>query len=230
MSKVKQYYDDTADYYQALGINDRNVKIHSLLERFGLSIVSEVLEIGCGVGVQTSFLFKKVKQIVAIDLSEKSIALAKRRFQHKNNVTWIDADFFEIELSTLFDVILLADVLHYIPEEKYGALFQKLKTCLKSEGYILIHSPTAAFVEWCRANDASKLNIDDIAIENQLITNICQENELTITHYEQYSLWHRAADYQFWIIRHSYRKAFDARALPFLLRFKKKLNFWIKML
>ena len=54
MSKIQQYYDETAEYYQKLGLNDRNYKIHELLLRFGLQKTDNVLEIGCGVGVHRS--------------------------------------------------------------------------------------------------------------------------------------------------------------------------------
>ena len=80
MSKIQQYYDETAEYYQKLGLNDRNYKIHDLLLRFGLQKTENVLEIGCGVGVQTQLLAKACRNITAIDISEKSIEIAKRQF------------------------------------------------------------------------------------------------------------------------------------------------------
>lgn len=223
MSKIQQYYDDTAEYYDSVGINDRNYKIHSLLRHFGLKKEAKVLEIGCGVGVQTSLLFKKVAHIVALDLSERSIILAKEKYQRVRDVEWKAADIFEIEITTQFDIILLADVLHYIPEEKYGNLFEKMAKNLAQNGYIFIHSPTAAFVEWCRKNDNSKLNLDDIAIDNQQVAAACQSNNLTIVHYQQYSLWHQSPDYQYWVIQHYNPMSFDASKLSFWKRLKKKI-------
>lgn len=223
--KIQQYYDDTAEYYDSVGLNDRNYKIHSLLRQFGLKKEAKVLEIGCGIGVQTSLLFKKVAHIIALDLSERSIILAKKKYQMVRNVEWKAADIFEIELMTQFDVILLADVLHYIPEEKYSELFEKMAKSLTENGYIFIHSPTAAFVEWCRKNDNSKLNLDDIAIDNQRVAMACQSNNLTITHYQQYSLWHQSSDYQYWVIQHYNPDNFDAEKLSFWKKLKKKLSF-----
>ena len=224
MSKIQQYYDETAEYYQKLGLNDRNYKIHELLFRFGLQKSHFVLEIGCGVGVQTQLLAKACRNVTAIDISTKSIEIAKQQFSKLQNIEWIAADIFDLDFETPFDIIVLPDVLHYIPEMKHGLLFEKMKQWLAPNGFILIHSPSAAFVEWSKKNDATKLNIDDIALDNQQIIKHCNENQLNVQVLEQYALWHRGGDFQYIIVRHNNNDNFDIRDLSFFAKAKKHLN------
>jgi trans-aconitate 2-methyltransferase len=221
---IKEYYDETATFYQKVGINDRNRMIHRLLLRFGLHPKHSVLEIGCGVGVQTQLLAKACRHVTAIDLSPKSIELAKVQYFSLKNVDWRCEDVLESDFITSFDVIVLPDVLHYIPENQHIKLFLLLKKWLSPNGFIFIHSPSAEFVEWSRANDPTKLNLDDIALDNQGVMKNAQDNDLHIVHLEQYALWHRGGDYQFIVMRHKNVVHFDTRKLSFWKRLKKKFE------
>jgi SAM-dependent methyltransferase len=224
MSKVQRYYDEMAEFYQKLGLTDRNYKIQELLLRFGLQKTHVVLEIGCGTGVQTQLLSKMSREVFAVDISPVSIGIAQRHFSRLKNVKWQAADVLEIDFSEKFDIIVLPDVLHYIPEDDHTRLFQKMKKWLLPNGFILIHSPSAEFVEWSRENDITNLNVDDIALDNQQIMNHCRSNNLKIKAIEQYALWHRGGDYEYWVIQHEGNNDFDMRTLPFIKKVKKVLN------
>ncbi len=224
MSKIQQYYDETAEYYQKLGLNDRNYKIHELLLRFGLQKTDNVLEIGCGVGVQTQLLAKACRNVIALDISPKSIEIAKHQFSSLKNVEWLAADVLEMDFSEKFDVIVLPDVLHYIPEEKHALLFEKMKHWLAPNGFILIHSLSATIIKWSRKNDISLLTVDDIALNHFSIMDLCIKNNLYIKTFEQYALWQRGGDYEYWVIQHNTEDYFDTRALTFRNKVKKHLN------
>jgi trans-aconitate 2-methyltransferase len=225
MSKIQQYYDETAEYYQELGLNDRNYKIHALLLRFGLKKADAVLEIGCGVGVQTKLLAKASRHVVAIDLSEKSIEIAKRQFSNLKNVEWLAADVLEMNFSEKFEVIVLPDVLHYIPLEKHFMLFEKLAAWLSPKGFILLHFPTANFIAWSKANDPSKLNMDDLEISDLHLAQCATAAHLDIKVLEKYALWHRGGDYQYVVLQHSREISdFDTQSLSFLAKAEKHLK------
>lgn len=225
MSKIQQYYDETAEYYQELGLNDRNYKIHELLLRFGLQKTDNVLEIGCGVGVQTQLLAKACRNITAVDISEKSIQIAKRQFSKLQNLTWLAADVFDLDFKTPFDVIVLPDVLQYIPLEKQILLFEKLKTWLSPKGFILLHFPTANFIAWSKANDISKLNIDDLEISDLHLAQCATATHLEIKALEKYALWQHGGDYQYVVLQHPIKtNDFDTNSLPLWTKILKHIK------
>jgi cyclopropane fatty-acyl-phospholipid synthase-like methyltransferase len=225
MSKIQEYYDDTAEYYQKIGLNDRNYKIHELLLRFGLQKSHRVLEIGCGVGVQTKLLAKACRHVIALDISPKSIEIAKHQFSALKNIEWLVGDAFDLDFKTPFDVIVLPDVLQYIPLEKQKLLFEKLKSWLSPKGFILLHFPTANFVAWSKANDPSKLNIDDLEISDWHLAQCAAAANLEIKVLEKYALWHRGGDYQYVVLQHPRKiNDFDTQSLSFLAKAEKHLK------
>jgi len=93
-----------------------------------------VLEAGCGNGSQTVHLAaaSPAADIVAIDVSAASLALARRRVEaagHRN-VTWHQADLFHLPFpETSFDDVFVCFVLEHLaePEHALAALRRVLK-------------------------------------------------------------------------------------------------------
>jgi len=74
-----------------------------------------VLDIGCGNGALTFELAKKARKIVAIDLNEKNIKIAKERF-NAPNIEYLVGDATTYNFSGTFDVIVLSNVLEHIKD------------------------------------------------------------------------------------------------------------------
>lgn len=72
-----------------------------------------VLDIGCGNGALTYDLAKKAKKVVGIDLSEKNISIAKRKYS-RDNIEYIHGDALTDLPNEWFDVIILSNVLEHI--------------------------------------------------------------------------------------------------------------------
>lgn len=53
---------------------------------------SDVLEIGCGIGRMTRALAGRARRVIALDVSERMIGLARSRNAHLENVEWIVGD------------------------------------------------------------------------------------------------------------------------------------------
>ena len=173
--------------------------------------------------MQTQLLAKVCRKVIAVDVSPKSIELAQKQFSKYKNLTFLAVDILDASITERFDVIVLPDVLHYISEDKHEILFKKMTDWFSPNGFILTHSPSAEFIDWCRKNDTSKLCIDDIAIDNQRIMQYCSLNNLKIQILEQYALWHLGGDFQYIVIRHRNSENFDIRGLSFFAKVKKNL-------
>ena len=70
-----EFYDNFIAYQIESGNNDRIYSCYKRMKKHGIHNNSSVLEIGCGIGVLTYLLSRKIKNgtIESMDLSEKSI-------------------------------------------------------------------------------------------------------------------------------------------------------------
>ncbi|HET6295119.1 MAG TPA: L-histidine N(alpha)-methyltransferase [Kribbella sp.] len=94
---------------------------------------SRVLEVGCGVGAQTVQLVTRSPgiELVAVDISEESLAAAKARVAAEApdaRVEWHHGDLFELPFADgTFDHLFLCFVLEHLPEpQKALAMLQRL--------------------------------------------------------------------------------------------------------
>jgi 2-polyprenyl-3-methyl-5-hydroxy-6-metoxy-1,4-benzoquinol methylase len=100
-----------------------------------ISTENYVLDIGCGNGAVAYDLSKKASHVTAIDISEKNIAIARKRFNNKN-LEYITGDATKHTFKNRFDVIILSNVLEHI--ENRVEFLSKIK---KSAPKILIRVP-----------------------------------------------------------------------------------------
>ena len=84
-NEISEFYDEYVKRQIKTGANERLISLYKRLLNGGLNTDSKVLELGCGVGIFTKLLAKKVKNgiIEAVDLSAKSIAVAENELKHK---------------------------------------------------------------------------------------------------------------------------------------------------
>ena len=75
--------------------NCRHQKIKKYLkEVLNNKKIESVLEVGCGIGIISEFISKKVSEVVGIDISEENIKFAKATVKH---VKFYCTDFFGAE-------------------------------------------------------------------------------------------------------------------------------------
>lgn len=101
----------------------------------------EILDIGCGTGELEFKLnnLTEIKQIIAIDFSEKMLNIAKLK-NNQQNVKFILSDFHKIQYSNdSFDVITILNVLHHTQD--LNILFKNLSNWIRPGGLIFILDP-----------------------------------------------------------------------------------------
>jgi len=89
---------------------------------------SKVLDIGCGIGFIAYKLSDKAQIVVAMDINEKSIEIAKKKYKRKN-IKFINADVMDYQFKEKFDYIILSNVIEHINERK--TFFKKIKEVSK---------------------------------------------------------------------------------------------------
>lgn len=99
-----------------------------------------VLEIGCSIGVLTQLLAQKSEHLLATDISEKALDLAKKRCENLENVTFKKLNFQNELPEDEYDLIMVSEVAYYLSpndwETAVGNLFDRLKT---DGNIVLVH-------------------------------------------------------------------------------------------
>ena len=117
-SEVKKYYDNYITEQYSIGVNDRIFMLYEKLKSLGLNSSSDVIELGCGIGVVTHLIRKTVTlgQIESVDISGESIEFAKEKIKN-SNVSFYEGDVTEyIPKIKQADFVTLFDVIEHIRE------------------------------------------------------------------------------------------------------------------
>ncbi|WP_434587626.1 methyltransferase domain-containing protein [Streptomyces sp. A5-4] len=103
---------------------------------------SRVLEVGCGVGAQTSHLVESSPgaHITAIDASAVSLAEARARFRdhpRREQVTWRQADLLQLPYADgSFDHLFICFVLEHLPDPRRALI--SLRRVLRPGGTVTV--------------------------------------------------------------------------------------------
>lgn len=145
IDKIRSFYNEfpfpgfeVDQYYSVASLYDKASPYVKILDRQMPSGV-RVLDVGCGTGQLAALLSIPNRQVLGVDLSESSIALANSLKQrlHLPNVTFSQGNLFDIKLpEQRFDYVLCNGVLHHT-HDPYSA-FVKLCCWVKPGGYIII--------------------------------------------------------------------------------------------
>jgi SAM-dependent methyltransferase len=122
-------------------------KIEEVRRRWDASGRAEpqaVLDFGTGIGNALPHLAKLFpkSRIVGLDVSEKSLAVAARRFPGAAELVAYDGGTVPMPAAS-FDLIFSACVFHHIDAAEHVAIFSQLRTLLRPEGLMAIfeHNP-----------------------------------------------------------------------------------------
>ena len=230
-----EFYDEFVDLQSKSGIHHRHLSIMIWLEKFKMPKNGNFLEIGCGIGTQTELILRYINldaRVTAIDISEKSIAFAKKKLNKYNNVNFIGGDVIKLELDGQFDAIILPDVLEHIPLADHDHLLRKLSALLTAEGFILIHIPNPNYLEWITKNEPEKLQIIDNPIHTNVLLNKAYQYGLFLEYLESYSIFNYPSDYQVIVLRKKnemdYRTINKPKGDSVIRRLRRKLKLLIR--
>jgi trans-aconitate 2-methyltransferase len=204
MEDVKGYYDEYAGRQAAVGVNKRHRAIRDWALKFGMRPDHSVLEIGCGIGTLTGLLAEELGSggsVTAIDLSPVSIESARQRLKGFDNVSLLAADVLETDVEGSFDVVVLPDVIEHIPVERHRALFERVASWVKSDGFALLNYPSPHYQEWNRSHHPDRLQIIDQTIHVDVLASNTYPNGLYIDRLATYSIWIREGDYVVAVLR-----------------------------
>jgi cyclopropane fatty-acyl-phospholipid synthase-like methyltransferase len=203
MTEIGSFYDEFSSLQLKTGINNRHLSIQFHLEKFGLKPNHSVLEIGCGIGTVSELILRYLSDqgfLHAVDISSRSIKMAKQRLNKYSNVKCETIDITKESINDKFDVIVLPDVIEHIPFDLHSNLFSNLKKLLSDDGFIFIHIPHPNYLESLVKNKDESLQIIDQPIFTNELCNVIYPLKFFIKHLISYSIYSEENDYQILIL------------------------------
>ena len=134
---VKESYNSWAGQYDTNLNKTRDLEGLSLRESLAEMHFYSCLEIGCGTGKNTAWLFGQANEILAIDLSEEMLLIAKQKI-NSSRVVFQQADINTVwGFATMkFDLTVFSLVLEHI--ENLEPVFKNLSESMQKGGYVYI--------------------------------------------------------------------------------------------
>lgn len=101
-----------------------------------------ILDIGCGAGPMSLYAASRGATVRGIDLSEKAILENKfaTEYHKLKNLTFECSDFMAYSDESVYDIIMLTEVLEHLPDDK--AALNKIYELLIKNGHLLISVPS----------------------------------------------------------------------------------------
>lgn len=116
---------------------------------------SDILDIGCGVGLLSMYLATMVKarRISGFDTNASAVAAANAAAARVRNATAVNMSFstardFSEWPTGLFDVVCMIDVAHHVPRELWNTLYLSVAARVRDGGRLL-YKDMAADPWWC---------------------------------------------------------------------------------
>jgi ubiquinone/menaquinone biosynthesis C-methylase UbiE len=125
-------FDHFAEAYDAAASLERN---HDFFIRHLPENRGRVLDVGCGTGLLALELSKKFDAVIAIDISEPMLAIARRK-RAAANVEYRQADANQLVLEETFDAIVSHTAFHHF--ENIPETLSRLKAALAPGGRLIL--------------------------------------------------------------------------------------------
>ena len=131
-----------------------------------------ILDIGAGTGLLSSFLIKRYPNatFTLIDISEKMMEIAKKRFSNYPNVKFIIEDYTKYNFTEKYDIVASALSIHHLEDDNKKALYKKIHSVLSRNGVFInadqVHGETP-FIEtfnktiWKQSIENSSLSMEE---------------------------------------------------------------------
>ncbi len=173
-TEVKQFYDNFTDtrmlQYKLYG-NPRIDKAVELISGY-LTPDSNILDIGCGIGIVPEKLATQLQQgkILACDLGENNINYARKTVD-SDKIEFFNVDVVENfeaireKLAFSVDLVTMVDVIEHLPPDSYDELFNNLSQVTSERAKLILTYPSQEFQAYLRQHQPEELQIIDEVIK-----------------------------------------------------------------
>jgi 2-polyprenyl-3-methyl-5-hydroxy-6-metoxy-1,4-benzoquinol methylase len=136
---LADYYKERANEYDKIYLKPERqedlyrtkLKLHDLFAN------KNVLEIACGTGYWTDIIAEWAKSVLAFDINEAVIEIAKKRTSGKKNINYQVSDLYNFTTESKFNSLFGGFIWSHIPLQELDNFLIKVKSLIESDGIIV---------------------------------------------------------------------------------------------
>ncbi|MGL4883546.1 MAG: class I SAM-dependent methyltransferase [Waterburya sp.] len=197
-TEVKQFYDNFTDtrmlQYKLYG-NPRIDRAVQLITSY-LTPDSNILDIGCGIGIVPEQVAAKLQQgkILACDLSENNINYARKTVESDKieffNVNVVENfEAIRHKLSSPVDLVTMVDVIEHLPADSYDELFNNLSQVTSDRAKLILTYPSPEYQIYLQKNEPEELQIIDEVIELNSLMQFALKYGFNLEYFTYIDVW-----------------------------------------
>lgn len=214
IEEMRRYYDARAPWHDRYMSYKSNEQMEELLRPMigiieNLVTGKRVLEIACGTGNWTEVLAQRAASVTAIDSSPASLALARSKLAHHQNVTLMESDAYCLkDITDSYQLLFSADWWSHVPKSSLAAFLDSaLSRILPGSKAIFTDMTLIDYFrqEACHYDDDNnRISVRRLpdGSEFNVIKNFPSESELknTLAHYGQVVAYHESSQLGRWLV------------------------------
>ncbi len=133
---IIRFFDNASVRWDEIAL-DNTAKINRILDYASITEGCKLLDVACGTGVLIPFFVdRRVSNVTAIDISPNMVRIAKEKFAHISNISFMVADVENLHLQEAFDRIIIFDAFPHFCNQRKAIEF--LYNHLKADGRLTI--------------------------------------------------------------------------------------------
>ena len=143
MEHIRDAFDTIAQEYDAQRVHI----IPDLQQYYGAAVWAavakddnpEILDIGAGTGLMSALVLEKFPgaSLTLLDISENMLAVARKRFAHRENIRYDVSDYSRSSLGGPYDLVFSALSIHHLGRDDKCQLFHGIFAALKPGGMFI---------------------------------------------------------------------------------------------
>lgn len=231
---ISAFYDEYSEKQQIMWHNERHYFLLELIKKTGLKNNFSILEIGCGIGAMTSLIAPLIKngEIIASDISKKSIDLARKNCKSFKNIEFIIADSTNYNYpNKKYNFILLFDVLEHIQITEQESLLKTISSLMDDDTILLINVPAYYAHVYEKEHLPHLMQVIENPIKINTLLPLLEKQNLDLQCFNTYGLWQKD-EYQYYIIKKQKTftpiKLHTSNRINFIQQLKKKISRFLK--
>lgn len=130
-------YRENADPWSFASDTYEQSRYEVILEYVEAGRYERAFEPGCSIGVLTEQLAERCGHVLAIDIAESAVAMARRRCRGRSNVTIEQGSLSDNLPAGTFDLIVFSEIGYYFAERELERLARRMRHLLEADGSLI---------------------------------------------------------------------------------------------
>ncbi len=180
--KQKDFFDEKAGVWDEITLHNFE-KVQYITKLLEIHSDDRILDVGTGTGIMIPFYEKYLSNgsVVAMDYSEKMIAIARSKYPEKDHpmISYLVSDVYELQYNADFNLVVCYSCFPHFVNQPLA--IKILSKALRRGGRLAVaHSDSAKKINGVHVNGGVEIKNDFLPSMEQL-KQMMEENGLTVT-------------------------------------------------